>query len=319
MAVDFHTLIHRNKRNSWLLVCGFMLFAVVVVVLLSYTWSAQAGMDQIGWPFSVAAGGIAFVVTLISTLIAYYSGASAILRISRARQIVKADDPQLFNVVEEMAIAAGLPMPRIYVIEDTAPNAFATGRNPEHGIVAITSGLRTKLTREELQAVMAHEMSHIRNMDIRFALLMATLVGFIVLLCDLFLRSMRFGWRARLPSSGRRSGRGNAGVAILLVIGLILAIVAPLLAKLLELAFSRQREYLADASAVELTRNPQGLASALARISADPEVLEVANRATAPMFIVHPIKQFEDRASSIWDSHPPIKDRIRRILSLEQI
>jgi len=319
MAADFHTLISRNKRNSWFLIFGFVLFVGVLGLVLGYASGGYVGDPATSVVYGVVMMVIALLLALIGTVGSYFGGASAILRMSGAKAIEKKDDPQLYNVVEEMAIAAGVPPPKVYLIDDSAPNAFATGRDPEHGVVAITTGLRSKLTRDELQGVIAHEMGHIRNFDIRFALLMATLVGVVVLLCDMFLRSMWYGGRygglrsRRSRSSGGRSGGG--GAAIILVIGLLLAIIAPMLAKLIEMAFSRQREFLADASAVELTRNPDGLAGALAKISTDPEVLEVANRATAPMYIVHPIKNFESRASSIMDSHPPIKDRIQRILS----
>jgi heat shock protein HtpX len=210
-----------------------------------------------------------------------------------------------------------VPVPKVYVIDDTAPNAFATGRDPEHGVVAITTGLRQKLNRDELQGVVAHEMAHIRNFDIRYAMLMATLVGVVVLLCDMFLRSMWYGGGQRRRSSRSGGQGGGAVMLVIMIVAILLAILAPLIAKIIEMAFSRQREYLADASAVDLTRNPDGLAGALAKISNDPEVLEVANRATAPMYIVHPIKNFEKRGSRITDSHPPIKDRIQRILSLK--
>jgi heat shock protein HtpX len=261
-------------------------------------------------------GGIALVFSLSSALASYFGGASAILAMSHARPIEKKDDPQLYNVVEEMAIAAGLPVPKIYVIDDTAPNAFATGRNPEHGVIAITTGLRNKLNREELQGVIAHEMGHIRNLDIRFGVLMATLVGVVVLLCDMFLRSLQWGRYSGSRRSDREDRGGGAIMVVIMALAVILAIIAPIIARILEMAFSRQREYLADATAVELARNPQGLIGALSKISDDPDVLEVANRATAPMYIVHPIKNFEDRASSFMDSHPPIKDRIARLQSL---
>ncbi len=318
MATDFHQLIDANRRNSWLLVIVFALFVAGVGGVLGYALGVYGGGPRFAAEYAVLIGGAALVFALVSAAGSYFGGASAVLSISGARPIEKADDPQLFNVVEEMSIAAGVPMPKIYLIQDTAPNAFATGRNPEHGVIAITTGLRSKLTRDELQGVIAHEMSHIRNFDIRFALLMATLVGVIVLLCDMFWRATR--WGALTGGHSRRSGRdrdsGGPAVLIILVLAIVLSIVAPILAKIIEMAFSRQREYLADASAVELTRNPEALASALSRISADPEVLEVANRATAPLYIVHPIKHFEERASTVFDSHPPVKDRIARLLAL---
>ena len=309
MAVEtFHTLIRRNKRNSWLLIGFFTLFFVGMGLLIGAVWGRG---DR---AFSIAVAAVAAVIAFLLTLMSYDGGPSAVLSISKARQIRKSDDPQLFNVVEEIAIAAGIPMPAIYVIDDTAPNAFATGRNPKKAMVAITTGLRTKLTRDELQGVMAHEIGHIRNYDILFAMLMAVMVGVLVMLCDVFLRSLWFGGGRRRRRSSREGG--GAAQAVLLILALVLAILAPILARIIQMAMSRQREYLADASSVELTRNPDGLASALAKITSDPEVLEVANRATAHLYIVHPIKRFEDRASSIFDTHPPIKDRIRRLLSL---
>jgi heat shock protein HtpX len=212
-----------------------------------------------------------------------------------------------------MAIAAGVPMPRVYVIDDTAPNAFATGRDPQHASVAVTTGLLQKMDREELQGVLGHELSHVRNFDIRFALLVAVLVGSIALLADFFLRFTFWG-------GGRRRGgndRGGGGLAaIVFVIAIILAIIAPAIAALVQLAVSRQREYLADASSVELTRNPHGLERALAKIATDQEVLEVANRATAHLYFTNPIKKFEARASGMMSTHPPIVDRINRLREL---
>ena len=317
MPITFQTLIERNKRNSWLLVGMFTVFVAALGAVFGYAWGVYAAGPAWGPWYGLGMTGVAVAIALASASASYFGGADAILRMSDAREIKKADDPQLFNVVEEMAIAAGVPMPRVCVIDDSAPNAFATGRDPQHAVVAITAGLRSKLTREELQGVIGHELSHVKNFDIRFALLMATLVGIVLLLCDMFLRSLQWG---RFSGGSRRSSRdreggGGAIIVVVMLLAVALSIVAPLLAKIIEMAFSRQREYLADASAVELTRNPQGLASALAKIAADPDVLEVANRATAPLYIVHPIKRFEDRASSIMDSHPPIKDRIARLLA----
>lgn len=319
MAVDFRQLIARNRRNSWLLIFGFSAFVVLLGLVIGYTLGLHMGDPELAPHFAIACtlGALAFAV--LSSTASYYAGASAVLSMSKARRIEKSDDPQLFNVVEEMALAAGVPPPRVYLIDDTAPNAFATGRDPEHGVIAITTGLRSKLTRDELQGVIAHEMSHIRNLDIRFAVLMATLVGVVVLMCDMFLRSLRWGrWGGSRRSSGRSRGKGGGGAVVLIIIllAVILSLIAPLLAKIIEMAFSRQREYLADASAVDLCRNPIGLARALIKIRDDPEVLEVANRATAPMYIVHPIKRFEARASSIMDSHPPIEERVNRLMQL---
>jgi heat shock protein HtpX len=217
------------------------------------------------------------------------------------------------NVVQEMTIAAGVPMPKVYIIDDTAPNAFATGRDPQHASVAITTGLLQKLDREELQGVLGHELSHVRNFDIRFALLVAVLVGSIALLADFFLRFTFWGGGRR--SSSRDRGGGGL-VALIYVLAIILAIVAPAVAALVQLAVSRQREYLADASSVELTRNPHGLERALAKIASDKEVLEVANRATAHLYFTNPIKKFEARASGMFSTHPAIVDRINRLREL---
>src|SRR3954447_2845171 len=216
--------------------------------------------------FALAIGGISGIGT-------YFSGDKLVLAASQARPVDLASAPELMNVVQEMAIAANVPMPRVYVINDTAPNAFATGRDPRHASIAITSGLLEKLDREELQGVIGHELSHVRNLDIRFTLLVATLVGSIALLADFFLR-FTF-WGGMSGRRGRDNDSGGGGIAIVfLVIGLIMAIVAPIIAGLVQLAVSRQREYLADASSVQLTRNPYGLERALAKISTDREVLE---------------------------------------------
>jgi len=305
----FREQISRNKRNSILLILLFVIFFVGMGLLIGYVWGRER-------TFAVTVAVIAGLVAFFLTLLSYYGGSSALLALSKARAIRKADDPQLFNVVEEMCLAGGLPMPRIYVIDDTAMNAFATGRDPKHAVVAITTGLRQRLNRDELQGVMAHELSHVRHRDILFGMLMAVMVGVLVMLCDVFLRSMWFGAGRRRRSSSRRSEGGNPAQLILLVVAILLAILAPILARIIHMAMSRQREYLADAGAVELTRNPGGLAGALAKLAGDREVLEVANRATAPLYIVHPIKKFEARASSIFSTHPPIKDRIQRLMSL---
>jgi len=308
MAIEtYHTLIAKNKRNTVLLVACFMLFFVGMGMLIGYVW----GRDML---FASVVAGIAASVAAILTLTSYFGGSSALLGLSKAKQIDKSADPQLANVVEELSLAAGLPMPKIYLIDDTAMNAFATGRNPKHASVAITKGLRSKLTREELQGVMAHELSHIRHYDILYATLIAVMIGVLVMLCDVFLRSMWWGAGSRRRSR-RRSGGGGAEV-VLIIIALVLAIIAPILARIIHMAISRQREYLADAGSVALTRNPEGLAGALAKLSGDDEVLEVANRATAPLYIVHPIKNFEERSKSVFDTHPAVGDRIKRLMSL---
>ncbi|MGH6914963.1 MAG: M48 family metallopeptidase, partial [Geminicoccales bacterium] len=208
----------------------------------------------------------------------------------------------------------GLPPPRLWVIDDSAPNAFATGRDAEHASVAVTTGLLDKLDREQLQGVIGHEMSHIGNLDIRFTLLVGVLVGAIALLADWFLRFTFWGGGRRGSNDRGGGGGGGGGAAVLIfILAIVLAVVAPLIGRLVQAAVSRTRESLADATAVELTRNPVGLARALRTISDDREVLEAANRATQHLYIVNPIKSFEERAKSLWDTHPPIGDRIRAL------
>jgi heat shock protein HtpX len=273
---------------------------------------------HLNWKEALIVGAVAAGLSLFISWIGYMAGDSMILAVSGAKPIEHRDDPELFNVVEEMSIAAGVPMPKVYLINDPAPNAFATGRDPQHAIVAVTTGLRHMLTRDELQGVVAHEMSHIRNYDIRLMLLLAVLVGSVVMLADLFWQMLRFapsGQRSRQRDS-KDGGGGGLVVLVLFIIAILLAIIAPILAHVIQLAVSRQREYLADATAVELTRYPQGLASALRKLDADQHVLQRANRGTAHLFIVNPIKKFEGLADTIWASHPPIKDRIQRLALL---
>ncbi len=299
---NFRERIAVNRRNSLLLIAAFISFVAVFGYVIGYAWIG----DPVGALFGLA---LAFVVGTVSGLATYYGGDRMVLAASRAREITHDDAPVLFNVVEEMAIAGGLPMPRVYIIDDSAPNAFATGRDPEHASVAVTAGLLKKLNRDELQGVIAHEMAHVGNFDIRYAMLVGVLVGTTVLISDFFLRGLWFG-------GGRRRGGGQAQI-IMLLVAVALAILAPLFARLLQLSISRQREYLADATAVRLTRNPKGLADALQKISGDKEVLEVANRATAHLYIVNPIKNFEKRARGLFSTHPPIEERVKILRSLE--
>src|SRR5919199_1003743 len=300
----FRDRIAANKRNSLFLIAIFLAFVAVFGYVIGYAW--------IGDPVRALFGLVlAFVVGTISGFVSYYAGGRIVLAASRAQEVTHDEAPQLFNVVEEMAIAAGLPMPKIYIIDDSAPNAFATGRDPEHASIAVTSGLLEKLNRDELQGVVAHEMSHVGNFDIRYAMLVGILVGTTVLISDFFLRGLWFGGGRR-----RDEGGGQAQI-IMMVIAIVLAILAPIFARLLQLSISRQREYLADATAVKLTRNPKALADALQKISDDQEVLEVANRATAHLYIVNPIKRFEKRARGIFSTHPPIEERIKILRSME--
>jgi heat shock protein HtpX len=322
--VTFHDLIRKNKRQSVVLIVLMLALGGVVGAALGSVGAvyARGGARPEELIPSAAIGLVAAVVAGgLGALWSWFSGSTAILRMMGAREVGPQDDQMLYNVVDEMRLAAGLPMPRVYMIEDTALNAFATGRDRGHGVIAVTRGLREKLTRDELQGVVAHEMAHIRHLDIRFAMLMATMVGLIVFACDAFWRivwhSGRHGRRAR-RSGG--NGGGGAVVIVVLVLAIVLAIVAPLIARLIQMAYSREREYLADAGAVELTRNPEGLASALRRIAGDEEPLvEAANRGTAHMFIANPLKKMRRAHQSLdsaFASHPPMEKRIARLLAL---
>jgi heat shock protein HtpX len=301
----FRERIAVNRRNSLILIAAFLAFVAVFGYVIGWAWIG----DPVGAIFGLV---LAFIVGIVTGLATYYGGDRMVLAASRAREISHDEAPVLFNVVEEMAIAAGLSMPKVYIIDDSAPNAFATGRDPEHASVAVTSGLLEKLNRDELQGVIAHEMSHVGNFDIRYAMLVGILVGTTVLISDFFLRGL---W---LSGGGRGRSEGGGYVQlIMIVIAIVFAILAPLFARLLQLSISRQREYLADASAVRLTRNPKGLADALQKISGDREVLEAANRATAHLYIVNPVKSFEKRAKGLFSTHPPIGERIEILRSME--
>ncbi|HEX9043399.1 MAG TPA: zinc metalloprotease HtpX [Candidatus Limnocylindrales bacterium] len=308
-SASFYSQIAANRRNSFLL-------GIVVVVLLGVLGSA------IGYAWSGSSGGavtvtvIALIVGALAALGSYYAGDQVVLGVSGAKEIGQADAPVLFDVVKELSIAAGVPMPRVYIIDDSAPNAFATGRDPRHASVAVTSGLLAKLDREELAGVLGHELSHVRNYDIRFSLLVGVLVGSIALLADFFLRMTFWGGMGGGRRSDDREGGGGGGLqALVFVVAIILAILAPIAARLVQLAVSRQREYLADASSVELTRNPYGLERALEVIAEDQEPLEVANRATQHLYFANPIKKLGG-TSVLFSTHPPIVDRINRLRQL---
>lgn len=294
--------IAANKNAS-------LFYAFLLVALLTLFGAAIAGSYRASaWPIGAA---VAAAAGFVVALVARFAGPGIVLSVSGAREANAQEDLMLRNVAEEMAIASGLPMPKVYIIEDSAPNAFATGTDPQHAMVCFTTGILQKLDRDELQGVMAHELSHIRNYDVRFTTMMAVIAGLIPLIADMFGRSLWYGGGRR-----RSNGNDNGGQIIWLVLAILLAILAPIFAKLLELAISRQREYLADASAAQMTRYPEGLARALIKISQDRDVLEAANRATQHMYIVNPIKSFEERATNLFSTHPPIEDRVRRLRGL---
>jgi len=295
MQSSFYQEINKNKRNSILLISIFF----ALVIFLTYIIGVVFFRSSI---FGVVIG-VSF--SILFTLIGYYSGDSIILNVSNAQPATKKEHPFLINTVEGLAIAAGLPVPKIYTMQDTAINAFATGRNPEHAIVCVTTGALEKLNRTELEGVIAHEMSHIKNFDIRFMMLVAILIGLVTLLSDFFIRS--FFW-----SRGDRDEKQSN--LIFLIVGLVLAILTPIIAQMVKFAISRKREYLADASGAMLTRYPEGLASALKKIQKDhdPQV-EGANKATAHLWISNPLRGSKQFFDGMFDSHPPLEQRIKRL------
>ena len=296
--VNVYDEIAGNRWRTRLLIGLF----VGLVALLAYVLGAVALGGNAGFfilPFALAISGG-------SALVSYFAGDKIVLGMSQAHEVSAQQEPQLHHVIEELAIGAGIPKPKVYVIEDSAPNAFATGRDPAHSSVAVTRGLLDKLDRNELQGVLAHELSHVRNFDIRVMLIVAVLLGMAALLSDWIFRTMFWG-------GGRGRDRDRGGNAILLIIGLVLAILTPIIAQLIQLAVSRRREYLADASGALLTRYPAGLASALRKIAADKEALEVANKATAPLYIANPLKDAPRFLDGLFDTHPPIEERIKRL------
>jgi heat shock protein HtpX len=287
--------IAANKRRSFILVFLFMLF----LLFLGWIFGQAYGAGQVGLA-------IALIVAVIITLITFFEGDKMVLGISRAKPVDPKENPYLANVVEGLAIAAGVPPPKTYIIKDSAPNAFATGRDPKNAAIVVTSGLLDKLNRLELEGVVAHEMSHVKNYDIRYAMLVAVMVGTVALISDWMLRSFFF--------RGRRRDRSGGGIILLLA--LVLAILAPIVAQLMRLALSRQREYLADADGALLTRYPEGLASALEKISKDTEPLEAANKATAHLYIVNPLLEHGGRLNNLFSTHPPAEERIKRLRAM---
>ena len=287
--------IASNKRRSALLVILFF----GLIAFLAWMLGEATGMGRAGFILAV-------LISLVMTLASYAASDTIVLAISRAKPVRKEDYPHLVNVVEGLTIAAGLPQPpRCYIIDDTAPNAFAAGRNPQHAVICVTTGLLDKLDRAELEGVIAHEMSHIKNYDVRLQTLVVVMVGIVALLSDWILRG--FFWGGRRRGGGRK---GGGGAAVFILIGLVLAVLSPLIARLIQFAVSRRREFLADADGALLTRYPPGLASALRKIAADAEPLEAANKATAHLYIVNPLKNVKGAVNRLFSTHPPIEERI---------
>jgi len=299
-----YTQVSSNKLKTWLIMLGFGAF----ITFLVYVFTTALGFRG---PSALSFSGVALIVAGIMNFIAYYNSDKMVMAISGAKQIQKKDHPQLFRTIENLAIAAGLPAPKIYIIEDTAPNAFATGRDTKHASIAFTTGILDKLSKLELEGVAAHELSHVGNYDTRLMTIVSILVGTIALLADWFFRIQWYG--------GRDRDDNNSSSAIFLALGIVMAILAPIIATLIQLAISRKREFLADASGALLTRNPDSLADALLKISKDPEPLEAANRATAHLYIVNPLKGESVKAAfaNLFNTHPPIAERVKTLRAMQ--
>ncbi len=291
-----------NRRNTVLLLALF----VLVLAGLAVAVGIVAGLPLPLAPFLI-------IPIMIFAVISYYSSSSVALGISGAKEVTKEQEPELVRKVENLCIGAGLPMPKVYVIEDGSPNAFATGRDPEHASVAVTRGLLDKLEPLELEGVLAHELSHIGNYDIRMMTLVVVFFGLTALMADFMFRLTFFGAGRR---SGNRGKGGGGAMAIIYVIAIVGAILAPIAAQMIRFAVSRQREYLADASGALLTRHPEGLASALEKIAADPDPLEVANKATAHLYINNPLREHKSWLNNMFTTHPPMEERVKLLRAM---
>ncbi|MFH1387755.1 MAG: zinc metalloprotease HtpX [Patescibacteria group bacterium] len=285
-----YTQKDKNIRKTWFLIFVFLVFIIGLGWFFSYQFQS---------PIILV---IAVVFSSSMSFISYWYSDKIVLKMSKAKEIKHEENPELYHIVENLCITAGLPMPKIYIIEEMSPNAFATGRNPEHAVVAVTRGLLEKLDRSELEGVLAHELSHIGNRDILLQTVVVVLVGMVALLSDFFVRWSFFGGGRK----GNREGGQLAGIMV--IVGFVLAILSPFIATLIHMAISRKREFLADADGALLTRYPEGLASALEKISQDTTPLKVANKATAHLYISNPFKGKKVR--KIFSTHPPIEERV---------
>ena len=296
--------IKKNKIESGIIVS---IFIIVITLIVYYICNAL----DLG-PISIV---IALIFSIASAWGSYYYSDKIVLSVNKARPATKEEDQKLVNILDSLMVASGLPSkPRLYVVDDPQPNAFATGRNPQNAVICVTTGLLEKLDYYELEGVIAHEMSHIKNYDIRLSCIVSVMVGFIVMIADLFSRMLFWGGLNDRDSDSKANG-------ILMLIGLIFLILSPIFGSLMQLALSRKREFLADATAVEFTRNPDGLISALQKLENDPNQLETANSATANMYIVNPFrkdtKEGKKRTTSIWSTHPSTADRIEALRNLK--
>ncbi len=294
-----YTQVDKNVARTWILITVFLVF----IIGLGYVFSYNLNNPAILWFAVIFSSGMSFI--------SYWYSDKIALSINRAREVKHEENPEFFHIVENLCITAGLPMPKIYIIEDASPNAFATGRDAKHAAIAVTRGLLQKMNRTELEGVIAHELSHIGNRDILLSTVVVVLVGLVALLSHWFLRFSFPGGVRR----GRDNREGGQIGAILALIGIILAILSPLIASLIQLAISRKREFLADADGALLTRYPEGLASALEKIAADPTPLRVANQATAHLYIANPFKG--KKITNLFLTHPPIEERIKILRGME--
>lgn len=298
--MNIYSSISANIWKSYLILFLFIIFAGTVAYVIGRATGYGPGL-----------GVVIFIVAIFYSFFSYFYSDKMVLAASGAREIHVKNNPTLFHLVENLSLAGGVPMPKVYIIEDPSPNAFATGRDPKHAAVAVTTGILEKLNKAELEGVLAHELSHVRNYDTRLLAITAVLVGFIALITDLFMRHVLWS------GIGNRD-RDSRGQMIFFVIAIVLAILAPIVASLIQLAISRKREYLADASGVLLTRYPEALATALEKISANPQPLKTATNATAHLFIVNPFKGkgFAGWLSGLFSTHPPIEERIKILRSM---
>lgn len=298
-----------NKLKSFFILLFFFLFTAIAIYFLATATSLYLGYE----PSLLGLTGIALIFSGITSFFSYYFSDKIILSISKARPADRSKDFLFYSVGDNLSLGAGLPKPKLYIIEDSAPNAFATGRNPENAVICATSGLLQKLNRTELEGVIAHELSHIKNYDMRLMSIVSVLVGSIALLSDWFLRIGFYGKR----DSDKKTGQIEI---IIIIAGLFFAILSPIIAQLIKLAISRRREFMADSGSVAITRQPSGLISALKKIASDNEPLEVANKATAHLYIENPFKNKYSSSvkifSNLFNTHPPVEDRIN---ALEQM
>lgn len=307
-TTDFVAAQNQNRRNTLLLLAALTVLAAGVGYLLGMLLE---GGDSVVSPTGVAAAGLLAVVSVVWSLISLAVGDKMVLAMAGAKEIDKAQAPQLYNVVEEISIASGVPMPKVMVLDTEALNAFATGNRIGNGTIAVTRGLLDKLSRDELQGVVAHEMAHLANLDTRYMVVVGVTVGLIALVCDMALRTLNWGSVQR-----RSDSKGKSGGGILIVVLLVVAILAPLAAKAVQMAVSRQREYLADATSVQFTRNPNGLISALGKLAEAAAPFPGVSRATQHLFIVNPVQTFTAKTPALLATHPDIEDRIARLRNL---